>query len=196
MEASMIRSLKAVVPALLLMGIVTTAIPAGAVAQATAKKKVASDADLPRYSYPVTGTASDLLLSDDATFDPFTRKVGADVDATLANYEIEDKATLRKLLGAKLDVQMLSGDRQGALATLGELKDLQEKPDAKVMSGLLSRAILQAWSDAGTESGAAYEQAFAKHFAEAVNALPWTVVQDRVKSMKGSCQIMSLDFLV
>ena len=192
----MFRCSRAGAVAVMLVGLLVSVAGDLAVAQTAAKKKVASDADLPRYSYPVTGTASDLLLSDDATFEPFTRKVGADVDSTLADYAIEDKATLRKLLGAKLDVQMLSGDRQGALATLDQFIEVQEKPEAKVTSGITTRAILQAWGEAGGASGAAFEQAFAKHFADAVSALPWTLVQDRVKSMKGSYQVASPGLLV
>ncbi len=188
---------KASVPFFLLAGLTGGGISQPASAQGTAaKKKVSSDADLPRFSYPVTGTASALLLSDDATFDTFTRKLGADVDSVLADYAIEDKATLRKLLGAKLEVQLLTGDPKGASATLAGLHDLQEKPDAKVMSGLTTRAILQAWAESGSDSGQAYEQAFAKDFAAAVNVLPWAIVQDRVKGMKGSYQVLSMDLLV
>lgn len=191
------RRHRAFVFSLLLSGLVAAAVTTVAAAQGTAvKKKVTSDADLPRYSYPVTGTASGLLQADDATFDAFTRKLGADVDATLANYEIADKATLRKLLGAQASVRMLEGDRQGALATLGQIRDEQEKPDAKLTTGVVERSLLQAWGDAGAASGAAYEQAFAKHFTDAVNALPWDVVQDRVKNMKAGYQITSMDLLV
>jgi len=161
-----------------------------------AKKKVSSDADLPRFSYPVPSTASALLLADDATFDAFTRKLGADVESVLTGYDIDDKATLRKLLGAKLDVQMLTGDRQGAATTLATLRDLTEKPDARAMSGITTRAILQAWSETGTGSGPAYKHAFTKSFAAQVNLLPWTIVQDRVKGMKASYQIVSADLLI
>jgi hypothetical protein len=170
---------------------------AAALAQATAaKKKVSNDADLPRFSYPVTSTASALLLADDATFDAFTRKVSADVESVLAGYDIQDNSTLRKFLGARLDLQMLAGDRQGAAASLATLRDLAEKPDAKAMSGLTSRAILQAWSESGATTGPAFQQAFSKSFAAEVNALPWTVVQDRIKGMKGSYQMLSTDFIV
>jgi hypothetical protein len=181
--------------ALALAAFIAMASSPAALAQA-AKKKVSSDADLPRFSYPVTSTASALLLADDATFGVFTRKLGADVDSVLTEYEIEDKATLRRLLGAKLDVQMLTGDRQGAATTLATLRDLTEKPDAKAMSGITTRAILQAWSETGSGSGPAYEQAFTKSFGAQVNALPWTIVQDRIKGMKGSYQMLSTDLLV
>jgi len=40
----------------------------GSLAQMEAKKVVKSEADLPRFNYPISGTATELLQSDDATF--------------------------------------------------------------------------------------------------------------------------------
>lgn len=161
-----------------------------------AKKVVTTDADLPRFSYPVTGTASGLLTANDATFDAFTRKVGADVDSVLRNYEIQDKATLRKLLGAKLSVEILTGQTDAGLATIEQIRALAEKPGAKLMSGLTDRAVLEARKESGATSGPAFEQAYAKEFAAAVNALPWAPVQDQVKGMRVGEQLLSEDVLV
>jgi subtilisin family serine protease len=162
-----------------------TASPAFSQAPATQKKAVTSDSDLPRFSYPVDGTASALVNADDATFNLFANKVGADVDSMLANYSIEDKATMRSLLGAKMSVQMLTGHPKEAEATQALILNLQEKPQAKAMSGLIGNAIFAAWIETGSHSGAAYDAAFAKHFQAEVNALPWEVAQDGVKSMNG-----------
>ena len=62
------------------------------------KKKVTSEADLPRFPYPISGSASNLLQADAATFNEFAARVRADVESTLRDYEIQDKATLRQLL--------------------------------------------------------------------------------------------------
>ncbi len=75
----------------------TMSIAAAASAQ-TAKKVVRTQNDLPRYSYPVSGTAGALLNADDATFAALAAKVRADVDRTLADYDIHDHASLRDLL--------------------------------------------------------------------------------------------------
>ena len=75
--------------------------------QSIAKKKVNSQADLPRFSYPVTGSASELVQADDATFNAFAAKVRADLDTIFRNYEIADKATMRSLLSARLDLRNL-----------------------------------------------------------------------------------------
>jgi subtilisin family serine protease len=192
----MLRSSKAINCTVLALAFLYTAATSHLIAQSPTKKTVTSDADLPRFSYPVTGSASDLLLSDDATFTPFAQKVGADVNSVLTDYAIEDKATLRSLLHTKADVQLLSVDNAAALATLDQIRDLEEKPDAKLMSGITLRSIIQAQKDSGATSGPAYEAAFSKDFATRINALPWAPVQDRVKQIKASYQILTPDFFV
>ncbi|WP_263352318.1 S8 family peptidase [Acidicapsa acidisoli] len=159
--------------------------------EAAAKKKVTSDADLPRISYPLTGSASDLLAADDATFDAFTRKVTADIDSILASYQIDDKPTLRGYLLAKFNAQILAGDPKGALATINKVRDLEEKPEARITDGILSRPLLNAWIETGSSSGPAFASTFLANFQKEVNALPWAAVQDTVKELKASFQIMS-----
>ncbi len=160
------------------------------------KKTVNTAADLPRFSYPLTQPASALLTSDDATFSAFARKVEADVNAVLSDYTISDKATLRELLGAKLDTQLLHGDMQGALATSHQIRDLQDKPEAKLTSGLMTVAMAKAHRDSGAIAGPAYDQAFQKHFADEIDALPWSSTQETVKGMRTSFELLSPDLLV
>jgi subtilisin family serine protease len=152
-----------------------------ALSQSGGKKKVTSQADLPRFSYPLTGTASELVQSDDATFNAFARKVRADLDGVLRDYEIDDKATLRTLLSVKLDLEELAGEYKEGLQTVEALRALQQKPAAKLFAFLYTRARLQAAIDAKATQGPAYEQAFTKYFKEAIDPLPWGVVQDSVK---------------
>lgn len=149
---------------------------------AQTKKKVASQSDLPRFTYPMTMPASDLLQADQATFNAFARKVQTDLDTILRDYDISDKATLRELLGIKADLQQLSGDYEGSLKTVQELRAMQDKPAAKLTTRLRSESELQAALQTKNSSGADYEQAFTKSYAEAVNTLPWDVVQDWAKA--------------
>jgi hypothetical protein len=147
-----------------------------------AKTKVASEADLPRFSYAIHGSASGLLQADDRTFAVFASKVRADLDRVLDQYGIEDKATLRELLGAKLDLQELAGEYAAALDTVEALRALQEKPAQKLLSGLPARARLQAALDAHAVSGPAFDAAFVAHYAKSVESLPWDVVQAPVRA--------------
>ena len=163
---------------------------------AVGKKAVKSETDLPRFSYPISMTASELLAADDAVFLPFARKVGADVDGVLAGYAIEDKATLRGLLGTKADVQLLTGDVDGALATLDQVRDLEEKPQTRISSGLITREILKAEKDSGASSGPAFQVAFVKEFKSTVDGLPWAAVQDRVKRSRAQYTTLTPDVLI
>src|SRR5450755_1851086 len=115
-----------------------------AFSQASTKKKVTSQADLPRFSYPISGRASDLVQAGDSTFNVFAVKVRADLDSIFRDYEIDDKSTMRTLLSAKLDLQELAGENEDALETVKTLRDLEEKPSAKLTTGLFARARLQA----------------------------------------------------
>ncbi len=159
--------------------------------QSTVKKKVTNQADLPRFSYPVTRSASDLVQADDATFGTFAAKVRADLDSVFRGYEIDDKATLRTLLSAKLELQQLAGEYPAALKTVDSLRALEEKPSAKLTTGLLVRAFLQAAIDTNSASGTAYEQAFSTHYREAIDSLPWDVVQDNIKASYAGSRVFT-----
>lgn len=165
-------------------------------AQTGAKRKVTSQADLPRFTYPVKGLASELVEADDATFAPFAAKVRADLESIFRDYEIEDKATLRSLLSAKIDLQQLAGEHQAALGTIDALRAEEEKPSAKLTSRMIGRAISQAVIEAKSASGAAFEGAFKKYAAEAINVLPWDVVQDDIKGMYAGTRVYSRSIAV
>jgi subtilisin family serine protease len=150
--------------------------------QTMAKPKVASQADLPRFSYPVHGPAAELLQADDQTFNAFAAKVRADLERVLSELDIEDKSTLRLLLGAKLDLQELAGEYGPALETVEALRAQQEKPAQKLLAGLTARARLRAAIDAHATVGPAYEQAFVARYRESIVALPWEDVQDPVRA--------------
>lgn len=165
------------------------------IAQQPAKKIVRNESDLPRFTYPVQGRVADLLESDPATFNAFSAKVRTDLESILDNYSIEDKATERTLLDAKLSLEELAGENEQGLRTIDTIRGLEEKPDARLMTDFTDRAILQARIDANASSGPAYEQAFERRFAAAMNQLPWNIVQDDVKQDKGSYEVVSTNFL-
>jgi hypothetical protein len=164
-------------------------------AQDGAKKVVKSEADLPRFNYPIRGTATELLQSDDATFNQFAAKVKADVGSVLRDYDIEDHAALRNLLGVQLDLDLLAGNDQGALETIAKLRDLEDKPDAKLMTGIQTRAMLEAAKTTGKTTGPEYEEAYRKALAATLKGLPWSVVGHRIKEEKSDTEIFSQEML-
>jgi subtilisin family serine protease len=160
-----------------------------------AKKTVNTEADLPRFNFPLAQPASQFLSADDATFNAFAKQVGAAVDSVLSGYDITDKETQRDLLATRADVDLLSGDAKESLETLDQIRDLEEKPASKLTAGLTMRAVAQADAETGAAKGPAFEKAFQKHFAEAVNALPWAPVENTVKEMRTGFQLDSESLL-
>ena len=74
-----------------------------------------------------------------------------------------------------------SSSRVSTVQDWGRSKRLQEKPAAKLTSGIVSRAILQAAIETKNISRPACEEAFRRYALDAVNGLPWDIVQDDIK---------------
>lgn len=156
-----------------------------------AKQVVRTQDDLPRHSYPVSGTAVELLNADDATFNAWAAKVNADVDATLDGYDIQDHATLRNLLNRRLAYQVLTHQDEAGLATIAQIRSVEDKPDAKLMSALRTEAILKARIATRQSSGPDYEKAYSENYSAALSATPWAVASARIKEDRTMAQLMT-----
>jgi subtilisin family serine protease len=150
-------------------------------AEGIPKKIVNSQSDLPRFSYPVHGTASALVRDGGPEFDAFAAQVRTDLESIFRVYQIADRPALRTLLGARLDLEELSGDYAAALKTVDQIRDLQDKPAAKLLSGLASRAMLEAAIESHSSGGDAFTAALKLHYAAELVPLPWLIVQDGIK---------------
>lgn len=168
----------------------------GVPAQSGAKKPVNSQTDLPRYSYPLSEPASTFVVADEAVFKAFTQRVLADVNATLNDYDIKDRATLRTELQLKLTAQDLLADNEAALATLASLREYQDKPDLRLTTGLAEEAVIKARKLSGAASGPAYQEAVARIYAEQVNALDWSVVGDAIRETETSLEISTPGLMI
>ncbi len=155
------------------------------------RKIVRSQSDLPRFSYAVQGTASALVRDGGPAFDAFAAKVRADLLSVLSDYQIEDHSTLRTLLTARLGLEELAGEDAAALKTLDQIRDLQDKPAAKLLSGLAPRAMLEAAMETHARGGDAFTAALKRHYAEALKPLPWAIVQDNIKRAHVSARIFT-----
>ena len=164
-------------------------------AEVTNKKKIINIDDLPRYSYDVETTVS-ALLKDDTAFSIFAAQVGADVDNILAEYDIEDKTTLTGYHATLFDIAMLDHEYDDAQRLIKAMRELQEKPANKHMTGLVSGSIIRAIQDVGSEDSALYRETFARYFSAAVSQLPWDIVQEMIEELKGRTEIMSENLIM
>jgi subtilisin family serine protease len=161
----------------------------GVCSAASAKTPIKGEGDLPRFSYPISGSASALVDADDATFAAFMSKVRTDLDGVLNKYDIQDRAAERDLLTEKFELQELAGEYQDALGTVAAANALEDKPAARLTGELFATARLQAAIDAGRAGGAAYGQAFTRHYRTAIESLPWDTVRDEVRSQYASTRL-------
>ena len=160
------------------------AIPRVYADDAPAKRTVIhSQSELPTHSYKLTTPTASALLDDDAALLVLAEAVRKDAEATLANYDIADKATLRDLYGAICNAALLREDAEAALACDVKLRAMGEKPAETLTTGL--RGDAAAAAIAAGNNPQERKAAFQKAFAASVNPLPWAVVRDDVIAWKG-----------
>jgi subtilisin family serine protease len=155
-------------------------------AMAQTKTQIKGADDLPRFVYPVQTSASQLLQSDQPKFQAFAAPVQADLESILANSDIADKATMRELLNTQMSMQELAGQDDAALKTIDAERTFEEKPAAKLLSGVFMKARLDAMLETHSHSSPEYIAAFEKYYKAAIDALPWDVVQDSIKAQYSS----------
>jgi subtilisin family serine protease len=159
-------------------------------AAAQDKKRIEKAADLPRFTYKVDGKL-DEIVRDDAKFKAFSRELRRDTESVLAQYEIADKATHRQLLGVIVRLDYLEGRYDEALKGAARVRELEEKPADKLLSGLTIRAMIGAERKVGNRTSDAYKNEVNRAIAAELNAMPYDVVQNEVKEGKASAEIVS-----
>jgi len=160
-------------------------------ALAADKIKVESLDDLPRFVYPIEGTASELLVSDQ--FPAFAARVRKDVEHVLAAYEIDDPSTLQGLYGVMQRLEFQAGNFDASLEWLENSRALEDKEANRLTSGLVDRAWVAARREA---PGEGFNAAFAKNLEALASTLPWAVVQDNIQQAKGRAEIISSNLLI
>jgi subtilisin family serine protease len=155
------------------------------------KQKVSNSDDLPRFTYPMKGSATELLQANADVFKEFSAKVSADLESMFRDYDIQDKATLRQLLGAKLSLQELNGQYQSALETIASIRAVEEKPSAKLTADIEWEAWLQAAIETGSPGGPAFQRSFEEHFSQLLERLPWDSVQDDIREQLRDSELSS-----
>ncbi len=158
-------------------------------AAAQGKKRIDKAADLPRFSYKLDGRIED-MVRDDAKFKPLGTEVRRDLESVLAQYEIEDKATLRQILGELAQLDMLDGSYEAALARVAQIKALEDKPADKLLSGITSRAIVAGVHANPDRTSTAYRTAAAESIKSELAAMPYDVISNQAKEIKAGAELL------
>lgn len=161
-----------------------------AVAWGAEKPRITSQDQLPRFSYPLTGDVT-AVLTDAATYQKLADAVRGDLEKLLEDYEIADRATLRDVLSTLLSIDLEAGRFDAAWERIQKIRVLEEKPAAKLTTGLLAESYIEARRSAGFAEERVFREAFRTAYAAKLEALPWEVVGDLIKQVKGSAEIVT-----
>jgi subtilisin family serine protease len=159
------------------------------------KQRIEKAADLPRFTYKVDGQVED-LIRDDAKFRAFAAEVRRDIEATLANYEIADKAAERQLLGTLVQLDMLDVRYDAALASAERIKALQEKPADRLLTGMSTRAIVAGERKAGNRTSPEYRIAVGQSIADTLQPLPYDLIANDIKEAKAGAETLGEGHLI
>ena len=153
------------------------------------KVRIDKQADIPRFSYAITQPL-ETVVRDKATFNLVTAKIREDMESVLAKYDIADKASQRQYLGSLTQLNFLAGQYDAALASADTMRALEEKPADKLLSGLRLRAMVAAAKETGSVNTPAYLAAVGKAIRKELDAYPYTVIANDIKSYKAGAETL------
>lgn len=161
----------------------------------TPEKKITRAADVPQFSYPVTGKVEDLLHSDEA-FAKLTAQIRKDVESVLTNYDIEESATKRHLISTLASLDMLEGKDQDALRRLAEVQALEDKPAQKLTSGMVERVMLEIHAQYKDRNSPEYRGQVSTLLRQSLDAMPFQVVENEIKSAKAQYELLGEGLII
>lgn len=147
--------------------------------------------DLPTYSYPMSAKPSE-LVRDPVAVRKLAEAIEKDIRSDLARFDIQDITAVRRMHGTLLTIAMLKGDYAEASRQVTIVREMQEKPSAKLTSGRISDALIAARQGPPEE----FEATLRSHLESALAALPWEVVEDDLQGTKGYLEYVSEGLLI
>ena len=175
----------------LMSAILMLAVTESSFAQ-SAKTRIESVDDLPVHSYPLSGSAIN-VMSIPTEMAKLITAMRQDLIDDLASYDITDAATLQSMYGSLARLDQIEANYISALTFLDKVQELEEKQTSKLTKDLVARALIAARTDA---TAVEFEQAFRTELQTRLVSLPWELVQDKVKDAKARAEYMSENLLM
>ena len=163
----------------------------------TAKPRITTEAELPRFSYPVAGTVQQLLEAPTPEFLKFAAPVRSDIEKILAEYDLEDHATRLRMLEALLRTNLIAGEHdQQTLDMIQQARALEDKPAEKQTSGLEEEVYLRARMAGPAMAPGACPANYESLYRAALKPLPWATVSPAIKQLRLRNEVATDKFLV
>lgn len=172
--------------------LVAGGLPALAQARVQAPRTpITKVSDLPPHVYTIQGKPSEVVQDPKATL-ALATQVEKDLKADLDHYDIQDKTALKRFYGSLATIALLKGDFANARTYNTRVKELQEKPADRLLSGMISGAYM----DAKEHPGADFHATFRGLLSQRLAALPYAEVQDPLKATKGGLEVASANLML
>jgi len=142
--------------------------------------------DLPTYTYSLPAKPS-VMVRDPAAVRALAESIEKDIRSDLARFDIQDVTAVRRMHGTLLTVAMLKGDDAEAARQVAIVREMQEKPAAKLTSGRITEAVIAARQGPVD----AFDATLRSQLEAALVALPWDVVEDDLQGTKGYLEYVS-----
>jgi subtilisin family serine protease len=142
--------------------------------------------DLPTYTYTLPAKPS-VMVRDPAAVRALADAIEKDIRSDLAKFDIQDVTAVRRMHGTLLTIAMLKGDDAEAAKQVAIVREMQEKPAAKLTSGRITEAFIAA-RQGPAES---FDATLRGNLEAALAALPWDVVEDSLQATKGYLEYAS-----
>ncbi len=156
-------------------------------ALAQTPKRVERADELPRFTYPVQGEV-EALVRDPQRFAALAADVRRNTESTLAAYDIAETATRRQLLGTLMQLDMLEGRYDDALRRSEQIRQLQDKPADKLISGLTIRAMVAATRKIADRNSPAWRAEVARLVVEELNRYPHLQIRNDIQRAKAGME--------
>lgn len=145
--------------------------------------------DIPRFSYKIDGKASE-VYQDPVRFGNLYQAIKSDYTSLLNEYIINDKTLRKDILNTLKQIDFYENNLAEARLKTETIRDLEDKPAARYMSGIVNTAFLNAAANYKPETNN-FRIQFKNELSQLVNIMPWQVVQDAVEQTKGSMEVIS-----
>jgi subtilisin family serine protease len=120
-------------------------------------------------------------------------RIYEDQKSILTDYEVDDKTLLKEVYGLLAIINLFEKNSGEATENFQKVKALQEKPSAKLTSGLVSITYLESLSKSDDSN---FKEVFKSMLKNKVDELPWDIVQDDIEQTKGSYEIYSENLII
>jgi hypothetical protein len=168
--------------------------PAPAAAPATARTPVTRADQLPRRSVTLTKLPSELLEAPLAELLPLADQLERDIRADLAQFDIQDNATLRGIHQTLASLAMLRGQWSALPGHAARLRELTDKPEQRASTGLLLELLAEVKGSGG--DAASQADRLTERVGQRYGALDWATSQDSIKQLKASLETANREVVI